>query len=76
MSTSAKPWDYNVHAMNKTTDAKAQVGRGYKNADGSIAVILNAFVVIPGGRDMLITLFPYDGKFDTKQGKNHDDVPS
>ncbi len=53
--------DYVVAALNKHDNRKnGNVGRAWKNDDGSIAVVLDSFIVIEGGRDMLLTLFPYD----------------
>lgn len=58
MSKGRKP-DYRVAAMLKSTDQKSQVGAAWINEDGSIAVVLNEFTVLPpGGKDLLITLFP------------------
>lgn len=54
---SRKP-DYTVAAMNKATDAKSNIGGAWGNPDGSIAIVIDPFVVIHGGKDMLITLFP------------------
>jgi hypothetical protein len=50
--------DYRVGAMNKATDAKNNVGGAWLNEDGTIAVILDNFIVLQGGKDLLITLFP------------------
>lgn len=54
---SRKP-DYRVAALNKVTDAKANIGAAWLNKDGSIAVVLESFIVINGGKELLITLFP------------------
>lgn len=54
---SRKP-DYRVAALNKKTDEKSNVGAAWKNPDGSIAVVVNPFVVLTGGPQLLITLFP------------------
>jgi hypothetical protein len=56
--------DFNVAALNKRTDAKSNVGVAWKNDDGTVSITLNAFVVIEGGKDMLITLFPSKDKPD------------
>lgn len=50
--------DFQVAALNKKTDEKSNVGVAWKNDDGTISIILNSFVSLPGGKDMLITLFP------------------
>ncbi len=60
---SRKP-DYRVAAMNKVTDAKNNVGGGWLNGDGSIAIVIDPFIVLSGGKDLLITLFPNKDKTD------------
>lgn len=50
--------DFVLKALNKDTDAKAKVGAAWNNPDGSISVELNAFVVIPASRGLVLTLFP------------------
>ena len=63
----ARKPDYRVGAMNKETDVKAyRVGGAWKNDNGTITVILDAFVIFPGGPDTLLTLFPND---DESMGK-------
>jgi len=54
---SRKP-DYRVGALNKVTDAKNNIGAAWVNRDGSIAVVLDDFIVLEGSRNLLITLFP------------------
>lgn len=54
---SRKP-DYRVGAMNKKTDQKNNIGAAWINPTGSIAIVIDNFIVIEGGPDMLITLFP------------------
>lgn len=54
---SRKP-DYRVAAMDKRTDAKNNIGGAWKNADGSIAIVIDPFITITGSKDLLITLFP------------------
>lgn len=53
---SRKP-DYRVAAMDKSDNRKSKVGAAWNNTDGSIAVILDPFVVLHGGSNLLITLF-------------------
>lgn len=53
-----KKFDYTVAALNKKDNRKNNIGRAWKNADGSIAVVINSFIVLEGGLDLLITLFP------------------
>ncbi len=51
--------DYNVSAMNKSTEEKGRIGAAWINQDGSISITLDAFIVLPNaGKDLLITLFP------------------
>lgn len=50
--------DFRLKALNKTTDEKSMVGAGWTNADGSISIDLNAFVVLQGTSDLVLTLFP------------------
>lgn len=50
--------DYRVGAMNKKTDAKSTIGAAWGNEDQTISIVINDFVVISGGKDLLITLFP------------------
>lgn len=59
MSESRKP-DFTVKALNKSTDEKGRVGAAWTNKDETISVVLDAFVVLHGGKDLLITLFPPD----------------
>lgn len=58
---SRKP-DYRVAAMDKKTDAKNNIGGAWINQDSSIAIVLDAFIVIQGSKDLLITLFPNKDK--------------
>lgn len=60
---SRKP-DYRVAALDKTTDEKNNIGGAWLNDDGSIAVVLNPFIVLTARKSLLITLFPEKG---TKQ---------
>lgn len=55
--------DYNLSAMDKTTDQKAQVGAGWLNEDGTISVRLNFLTVLNGGNpNLVLTLFKNDRK--------------
>jgi hypothetical protein len=38
--------DYNVAAMDKASNAKANVGAAWLNEDGSISIVLNNFVTL------------------------------
>jgi len=57
MSAKRKP-DYRLKAMNKATDAKAEVGAAWSNPDGSISVVLNPFVKLEADPDLVLTMFP------------------
>lgn len=57
---SRKP-DFRVGALNKVTDRKnRRIGAAWINPDGSITVVLDDFIVIQGGADLVITLFKGD----------------
>jgi hypothetical protein len=56
----AKPADFRVGALNKGTEDKGNVGRGWRNDDGTITIVLNPFVVLEASKALLITLFPED----------------
>lgn len=49
--------DYSVNAMNKRTDEKSRIGAAWVNPDGSIRIVLNPFVVLTAGPDLVITAF-------------------
>lgn len=53
--------DYYVKAMSKTRNEKSQVGAAWKNPNGSISVKIDPFVILQGGADLLVTLFPARG---------------
>ena len=58
--TPQKP-DYTVSAMDKDRDTtlKGQIGVAWKNANGSIRIKINPFVVLnTREHDLVITLFP------------------
>lgn len=57
MSAKRKP-DYRLKAMNKATDAKAEVGAAWSNTDGSISIVLNPFVRLDYNTDLVLTMFP------------------
>ena len=60
--TPRKP-DYNVSAMDKRDDTRnnGNIGAAWLNADGTINIKLNPFVVIDTRmHDLAITLFPKD----------------
>lgn len=49
---------YRVGCLDKSDDRKSNVGAAWINQDGTISVIIDAFVVVHGGKQTLITLFP------------------
>ncbi len=60
--------DYKVGILNKRTNEKAfGVGSAWINDTGTIALYFDSFVVVPGGPDVLITLFPWDEVRDGKK---------
>lgn len=68
---SRKP-DYTIGAMNKATSAKQpKVGVAWANPDGTISVALDPFVVLSGGPDLVVTMFPAkDGSEADKKGRS------
>lgn len=60
MPSGKKP-DYNLSAMDGDNICKGKVGVGWKNDDGSIAISLNAFVVLSAIDDLKLRLFPAEG---------------
>jgi hypothetical protein len=63
--------DFWLKAMNKQYNEKSKVGAGWKNADGSISIDLNPFVVLsaPITTDLVLTLFPIDRSY---KGENNE----
>lgn len=57
---SKKP-DYSVGALDKTRDVRQpKVGVAWKNENGTITIALDPFVVLRGGPELVVTLFPAD----------------
>lgn len=53
--------DYSIGALDKTRDVRQpKIGAAWKNADGSISLRIDPFVVLQGGPQLLVTLFPED----------------
>ncbi len=73
---SGRPPDFNVSALVKSTDHKGRVGAGWVNADGTITVKLNPFVVLSAAQDTLITLFPADKPFKKKSAPPPETPPT
>lgn len=65
MADTRKPPDYNVSALVRGTEMKGNVGVAWKRDDGKISVKLDAFVVLNGGPDTFLTLFPRENVGDT-----------
>lgn len=60
MTKGRKP-DYRLKAMNKATGVKNRnVGAAWVNEDGSISIDIDAFVVLPGGPELVLTLYPVE----------------
>lgn len=62
---SRKP-DYNFRALNKATEERGRLGAAWNNQDGSITVVIDPFVVVPTGKQFLLTLFPYKAERETR----------
>jgi len=61
-STVGRKPEYRLKALNKATDEKNRnVGAAWVNDDGSISIDVEPFVVLYGGKDLVLTLFP-EGK--------------
>jgi hypothetical protein len=55
----ARKPEYRLKAMNKVTGEKCRnAGAGWVNTDGSISVHVEPFIVLRGGSDLVLTLFP------------------
>ena len=53
--------DYKLSALCKGNEHKGNVGVAWKNANGTIAIKLNAFVVLDANQDLVLTLFLNEG---------------
>ena len=51
--------DFNLKALNKATEEKGRVGAAWMNEDGSVSIVLDAFVNLAASPDLVLTLFPY-----------------
>ena len=49
--------------LNKRTEETGEIGAAWLNEDGSLSLVLNPMVVLRQSPDLVITLFPRDGKF-------------
>lgn len=54
----AKQPDYVIKALDKVTNEKGKIGAAWKNDDGRITIIFDAFVKVSVGKDFVITAFP------------------
>jgi len=54
--------DYRLKAMDKRTGEKTALGCGaaWWNEDGSISIDIDPFIVLHGGADLVLTLFPLE----------------
>lgn len=59
---------YRVRALNKQTDAKGTIGAAWSNDNGTISIRLDPFIVLDGGKDIVITLFPEAKDGGTEEG--------
>lgn len=50
--------DYRLVALDKSTEATHQVGAAWKQPEGRISIKLDAFTVLSGSPNLIITLFP------------------
>lgn len=51
--------DYRLGVLNKDTEERASnLGAGWLNDDGSISLVINPYVVLPTGKQYVMTLFP------------------
>lgn len=62
MSKPGRQPDYQLHAMNKSTDEKARVGAAWTEDDGRISIKLNSFTQLSAGPDLVLSLFPVNDK--------------
>ncbi len=61
MITSKKEPDYRVAALRKSTqDNNGNIGVAWVDEKGRISVKLDSFVVLEGGPDLVLSLFPKD----------------
>ena len=50
--------DFQLHALNKATEARSQVGAAWQEDDGRISIKLNQFVTLEASPDLVLSLFP------------------
>jgi len=53
--------------MSKARSEKSLVGAAWKNPNGSISVKIDPFVILQGGADLLVTLFPVTERKPTEE---------
>ena len=56
--------DYRIAAMNKVTDEKGNIGAAWVNPEGTISLVFDPWVVVPRGKEIVITMFPNKDKKD------------
>lgn len=54
--------DFYVRAKHKKSGEQSLIGAAWQNPNGSISIKIDPFVVLQGGADLLLTLFPRDKK--------------
>jgi hypothetical protein len=54
----ARKPEYRLAAMDKVTDEKNNIGGAWLNEDGSIRVVLDAFIGLTSSKALVLTLFP------------------
>ncbi len=55
--------DFNLSALDKTTEVRGKVGAAWKNDDGTISIRLDPFVVLSGSSNLELRLFVNDGQY-------------
>jgi hypothetical protein len=58
--------DYDVKALRKDTDEKNRVGAAWRNDDGSISIVLDAFIKLEAHPKLILTCFPKLSKKESK----------
>lgn len=54
--------DYDLLAMNKDTNEKNRVGAAWTNPDGSISIVLSAFIQLNASKSLVLNLFAKKAK--------------
>jgi|JI9StandDraft_1071089.scaffolds.fasta_scaffold13336_7 hypothetical protein len=51
--------DYSLGCLHKPTESRGKVGVAWRNSDNSIRIVLDPFVTLPPGREIVLTLFKF-----------------